>query len=389
METDEMPRDQRGGAGAGWTKIAVLLGLLAAVIVAYTQFRDALSLESLARQETLLRQHQLDHPVLVHGIAFAIYVLVTGLSLPGAAVLTLVLGWYLGVTSGVILVSFASTSGATVAFLLSRYLLRDWVEARFGDRLKTFHQALEREGAFYLFTLRLIPAVPFFVINAVMGLTRIRVWTFWWVSQLGMLAGTIVYVYAGSTIPGIEQIADPSQLRTSDVRDTRALLSALDAASKAVTTEPGSPTGAGTGGMAALPGERSTVWRLLPENVKALIRARARAGGELDARETVELVTGINHILKSFDLERSDADPEAVRDSTKGRSIAEKERTRRNRAALVRLFPGEIKPPNAILSWQLILAFVLLGVFPIAAKKVLGRLRPGQAAQAPEPREQP
>ena len=122
-------------------------------------------------------------------------------------------GWYFGLAPAVILVSFASTSGATIAFLLSRYLFRDAIQTRFRDQLAKFNQALQREGAFYLFTLRLIPAVPFFVINVVMGLTPIRTLTFWWVSQVGMLAGTIVYVYAGSTIPSLAHLADPSQVR--------------------------------------------------------------------------------------------------------------------------------------------------------------------------------
>ena len=93
-----------------------------------------------------------------------------------------------------------------MAFLLSRYLFRDWIQSRFGTRLKTFNQSLEQDGAIYLFTLRLVPAVPFFVINAVMGLTQLRIWTFWWVSQLGMLAGTAVYIYAGSRIPDLQTL---------------------------------------------------------------------------------------------------------------------------------------------------------------------------------------
>ena len=149
-----------------------------------------------------------------------VYVVVTGLSLPGAAVLTLVYGWYFGLLRGVVLVSFASTAGATMAFLLSRFLFRDAIQKRFGDRLPSFNQSLEKEGPFFLFTMRLIPAVPFFVINAVMGLTPIRTRTFWWVSQLGMLAGTAVYVYAGSSVPDLQTLADkgigavftPSQL---------------------------------------------------------------------------------------------------------------------------------------------------------------------------------
>ena len=188
--------------------------------VAYTRFGDTLTLQNLALQESQLRVFQQEHPVLVYGDAFSIYVVVTGLSLPGAAVLTLVFGWYFGLAQGILLVSFASTTGATLAFLLSRVLFRDSIQKRFGERLTSFNQALEKEGPFFLFTLRLIPAVPFFVINAVMGLTPIRTRTFWWVSQLGMLAGTAVYLYAGSSVPNLQTLADqgvnavftPSQL---------------------------------------------------------------------------------------------------------------------------------------------------------------------------------
>jgi uncharacterized membrane protein YdjX (TVP38/TMEM64 family) len=107
-----------------------------------------------------------------------------------------------------VLVSFASTAGATVAFLTSRYLLRESVQSKFGPRLQSFNRHLEQEGAFYLFTLRLVPLVPFFVINLVMGLTALRARTFWWVSQVGMLPGTLVYVYAGSSVPNLSQLAD-------------------------------------------------------------------------------------------------------------------------------------------------------------------------------------
>lgn len=190
-----------------WIKIGALAVLLLAVAVAYMLLGDRLSLESLASREAELRQYQIDNPVLTYVIAFLVYVGVTGLSLPGATGLTLLFGWYFGFWRGLLLVSFASTSGATLAFLLSRYLLRDMIQRRFGDRLAAFNQALEREGAFYLFTLRLIPAVPFFVVNAVMGLTPLRPRTFWWVSQLGMLPGTIVYVYAGSSVPNLMTLA--------------------------------------------------------------------------------------------------------------------------------------------------------------------------------------
>ncbi|HUS40255.1 MAG TPA: TVP38/TMEM64 family protein [Pirellulales bacterium] len=191
-----------------WIKL-VVLGIVAAAIAAGFYFLgDSLSLENLAQQEKGLRQFQKDHPILVYAIAYLVYVTVTGLSLPGAAALTLVYGWYFGLLRGVILVSFASTSGATIAFLLSRYLFRDAIQNKFGDRLESFNRALEREGAFYLFTLRLIPAVPFFVINVVMGLTPVRVPTYWWVSQLGMLPGTIAFVFAGSTFPDLTTLAE-------------------------------------------------------------------------------------------------------------------------------------------------------------------------------------
>lgn len=169
---------------------------------------DKLSLAYLARQETALRQWIAEHPFAAVALAFALYVAVTGLSLPGATALTLATAWLFGFWRAVILVSFASTTGATVAFLLSRYLLRDVFQRRFGAQFQRVQAALEREGAFYLFTLRLIPAVPFFVINVVMGLTPLKTRTFWWVSQIGMLPGTLVYVAAGAAVPSLQVLAE-------------------------------------------------------------------------------------------------------------------------------------------------------------------------------------
>ena len=191
-----------------WPKLIILAVVLGIVAFIYTQYGSELNLKSLAERETMLRDYQKAHPVLVFGIAFLIYVAVTGLSLPGAAALTLTYGWYFGFTPGVILVSFASTLGATIAFLFSRYLFRDAIMSRFGERFQKFNDALEKEGPFYLFTLRLIPAAPFFVVNAVMGLTPIKTRTFWWVSQIGMLAGTAVYVYAGQSVPSLSELAE-------------------------------------------------------------------------------------------------------------------------------------------------------------------------------------
>ncbi len=189
-------------------RIIVFVLFLVALAFGLWMFGDSLSLGSLASREAELRQYQANYPVLVYGIALLIYVSVTGLSLPGAAGLTLLFGWYFGFWRGLVLVSFASTTGATLAFFLSRYLFRDTIQNRFGDRLAAFNKSLEQEGAFYLFTLRLIPAVPFFVINVIMGLTPIRPRTYWWVSQLGMLPGTAVFVYAGSSVPNLTTLAE-------------------------------------------------------------------------------------------------------------------------------------------------------------------------------------
>lgn len=191
-----------------WKKLLVLMVIVAAAAIGYTQFRDSLTLGHLAAKEAELRRLQQEQPGLVYGVAFLVYVAVTGLSLPGATALTLICGWLFGFWRGTLLVSFASTTGATVAFLVSRFLLRDSIQRNFGDRLATFNRALEQEGAFYLFMLRLIPAVPFFVINVVMGLTPVQTRTYWWVSQLGMLPGTAVYVYAGSSVPNLATLAD-------------------------------------------------------------------------------------------------------------------------------------------------------------------------------------
>jgi len=142
------------------------------------------------------------------GLGFgAVYVLVAALSLPGAVILTLAAGAIFGLLWGTFIASFASTLGATLAFWSARYLLRDWVQARFGDRLKPINDGMARDGAFYLFTLRLVPVFPFFLINLLMGLMPIRSLTFYGVSQIGMLAGTLVYVNAGTQLARIDSLA--------------------------------------------------------------------------------------------------------------------------------------------------------------------------------------
>ncbi|HEY6511412.1 MAG TPA: FAD-dependent oxidoreductase [Burkholderiaceae bacterium] len=145
-------------------------------------------------------------PAAVIGVFFVIYVAVAALSIPGAIPLTLAAGAIFGLLAGTIIVSFASSIGATLAFLAARFVLRDSVQARFGARLAEIDKGVAKEGAFYLFTLRLVPLVPFFVINLLMGLTKMKTATFYWVSQLGMLAGTLVYVNAGTQLAKIESL---------------------------------------------------------------------------------------------------------------------------------------------------------------------------------------
>lgn len=191
-------------------KKLIVIGLVALVVGLFFWFDLGrfLSLESLrASQQDIAAFVAANQWVSVGGF-FALYVLITGLSIPGAAVMTLAAGAIFGLVIGTILVSFASSLGATLAFLLSRFLLRDYVEQKFAATAQKLNQGIDNEGAYYLFTLRLVPLFPFFVINLAMGLTRLKALTFYWVSQLGMLAGTIVYVNAGTQLGQLESTAD-------------------------------------------------------------------------------------------------------------------------------------------------------------------------------------
>ena len=189
---------------------AAVLAAIVASIVAFFVFDLGryFSLEFFTLQQAAIDVHVKANPVLSSAIYFLIYVAVTGLSLPGATIMTLAGGAIFGLLWGTVMVSFASTLGATCAFLASRFLFRDAIQSRFGDKLKTINAGVEKDGGFYLLTLRLVPVFPFFVINLAMGLTPIRTWTFYWVSQVGMLAGTIVYVNAGTEIAKIESLRD-------------------------------------------------------------------------------------------------------------------------------------------------------------------------------------
>jgi uncharacterized membrane protein YdjX (TVP38/TMEM64 family) len=190
-------------------KKAILVLVLLGAIVAYFVFDlgQILSLENFKASQADIVAAKDANPVLYISGFFILYVAVTGLSIPGAAIMSLIAGALFGVLMGTIIVSFASTMGATLAFLSARFVLRDWVQGKFGERLRAIDDGLEKDGAFYLFTLRLIPVFPFFVINLLMGLTRIKTRTFFWVSQLGMLPATIVFVNAGTQISRIESTA--------------------------------------------------------------------------------------------------------------------------------------------------------------------------------------
>ena len=159
--------------------------------------------ESQARFQNLYQAHRF----MVVSVYMIIYIVVTALSLPGAAVMTLAGGGFFGLVTGTIVVSVASTIGATCACLASRFILRDWVQSKFGGKLSAINEGIDKEGAFYLFSLRLIPIFPFFVINLLMGLTKMPIRTYFWVSQIGMLPATMVYVNAGKEIAKIDSVA--------------------------------------------------------------------------------------------------------------------------------------------------------------------------------------
>jgi len=190
-------------------KKVTLLGALLCLVAAFFfwDLGNYLTLDYLKASQERFQQLYLGHRLPVIAGYMAVYILVAALSLPGAVVLTLAGGGFFGLLVGTLVVSVASTVGATLACLAARTLLRDWVQSRFGARLQIINEGISREGGFYLFTLRLIPVFPFFVINLVMGLTSMRLTTFFWVSQLGMLPGTIVFVNAGKELAKIDSLA--------------------------------------------------------------------------------------------------------------------------------------------------------------------------------------
>ncbi len=362
QETTQLSLSAKGSA-----RNRLLAGSAAAIvaILLYSLVSDHLSLDALAERENELRRLHADYPLPVYAAVFCIYVSATGLSLPGATPMSLIVGWYFGFVRGVILVSFASTLGATIAFLLSRHLLRDTIQSRFGHHLRVFNDELNRDGPFYLFTLRLIPAVPFFLINVVMGLTRIRTWTFWWVSQVGMLAGTIVYLYAGSSLPSLSQLADPSQLRPHDITNWPEFVSRLG------NSDDVSSAGRFT-------------YRQLDDESQNIVNSVHQANASPNKDEKATLLHSLNTALAQPDFALQPGwlrQTQVPGTETRSNATIRKQTTSINRAILIAAMPNTVLAPQPILSRRLILAFVLLGTFPIIVKKLMAR--PGKRVTDP------
>ncbi len=190
-----------------WLKVILLLAIVLLAYLFYAfDLQQYFTLSHLKSRQQAVENYYADNKALTMGGYMALYIAVTALSLPGATVMTLAGGALFGLWTGLLMVSFASTIGATLAFLVSRFLLRDYVQNKFGDKLKAVNESFRKDGPFYLFTLRLVPVFPFFVINLVMGLTPIRTVMFYIVSQVGMLPGTFVYVNAGTMLAKIESL---------------------------------------------------------------------------------------------------------------------------------------------------------------------------------------
>lgn len=203
----EEPQEQKAAKNKLIQRIIIVIAVVALFGLFYAfDLGQYFSLEYIKASQAKFDALYQANRVLVIASYMGIYIVMAALSLPGAAVMTLLGGALFGFIVGTIAVSFASTIGATLACFVARFLLRDWVQSKVGDKLKAFNEGIEKEGAFYLFTLRLIPIFPFWLINLAMGLTKMSLFTFYWVSQVGMLAGTMVYVNAGKQLGQIDSL---------------------------------------------------------------------------------------------------------------------------------------------------------------------------------------
>lgn len=189
------------------TQLLTVFGILIAFFF-YFDFDDYFTLSNLQAQQDAILSYYVNHPAMTLLMYGLIYIVITGLSLPGATILTLAGGALFDLFWGTVIVSFASSIGATLAFLAARYLFRDSVERKFGGSIKKINDGIAKDGAYYLFTMRLVPLIPFFGINLIMGVTAMKTSTYYWVSQVGMLAGTLVYVNAGTQLAQIKSLSD-------------------------------------------------------------------------------------------------------------------------------------------------------------------------------------
>lgn len=185
----------------------LLIGVIIVTVFVSFDLHRFLTLEYLRSSEVSLRQFQQNHPYTLMWAYFVVYFVVAAFALPGVLVSTVAGGFLFGLVQGTILVSFASTLGATASFLVARYVFRDWIEKKYGDKLHAVNDGIEREGGFYLFSMRLIPLFPYFLINVVMGLSQMKLKTFYWVSQAGMLPVSFVLVNAGKELGKIESLS--------------------------------------------------------------------------------------------------------------------------------------------------------------------------------------
>ncbi len=185
--------------------IAIVIAVLIAVVLIF-DLQHYLTLEYVKGQQQIFIEFYQSYTILAIATYFLTYVFVAALSIPGAAVMTLIGGALFGLVVGTVVISFASTIGASLAFIASRFFFKDYIQNKFGDKLEIINQGIKKEGGYYLFTLRLVPLFPFFLINLLMGLTPIRLVTFFLVSQVGMLPGTIVFVFAGTQLAQVNSM---------------------------------------------------------------------------------------------------------------------------------------------------------------------------------------
>ncbi len=202
-QIESSPRLKAWGFRAAW-----VLGIASLLLIAYWQLGEYVSLEYLASQEANLRSFQSDHPYVVYSIVFIIYTLAFAIGIPLGAAMTIIVGWCFDFVPALVLASFGSTAGGALAFLNSRYFLRSRMKSWLSGTLKKFDAELRQNAAFYLFISRLIPQIPFILVNLVMGLSPISLKTFWWVSQLSMLPALIIFVWIGQSLPNLQKVVD-------------------------------------------------------------------------------------------------------------------------------------------------------------------------------------